>query len=492
MTGFADVQDYVERAMRQRLAALPDGVWETQDFIDRDPSGSEGMIPIKVKLTIKPGTGRSTISPAAIRASARMYNSAFGATFSAVAAGHEDVLPGSAAQLRLLSADRDDRARRHHGQCALAGRGHRVPDAVREDHELRSTRSGRRSCRERAHRLRVQPGIPADRRARRCASPEKPIFMFYDWLPGGWGGRNGRDGCNVTTACFGTGLQSQPVEGQERGSPILTTEYQMLTDSPGPGKWRGGAGVRKTSVTARGGPDRDFLHLRPRTRDRLGHPGRPAFHAARAQPEARKGGDKVDWLGSAFSDVALNSGDVFSRPTAGGGGFGDPLERDPGAGARGCRRRLRLDRARRKDYGVVLRVIDKELCEYAVDAAATNATREAIRCQRVAGSRPIRRRSRPVIAPARSTGSTWCGVTPWCLTGTPGRCCPSRPASSGKCFISARRRHGREAPAQRCPLLLTPDCAGGTVSTIFGFDWILLQGMIGAHPIPFLQPGLVQ
>ena len=47
--------------------------------------------------------------------------------------------------------------------------------------------------------------------------------MFYDWLPGGWGGRNGRDGCNVTTACFGTGLMSQPVEGQERANPILTT-----------------------------------------------------------------------------------------------------------------------------------------------------------------------------------------------------------------------------------------------------------------------------
>ena len=29
MTGLAAVQDYVERAVRQRLAALPDGVWET-------------------------------------------------------------------------------------------------------------------------------------------------------------------------------------------------------------------------------------------------------------------------------------------------------------------------------------------------------------------------------------------------------------------------------------------------------------------------------
>ncbi len=27
--------------------------------------------------------------------------------------------------------------------------------------------------------------------------PDKPTFMFYDWLPGGWGGRNGKDGCGV-------------------------------------------------------------------------------------------------------------------------------------------------------------------------------------------------------------------------------------------------------------------------------------------------------
>lgn len=96
----------------------------------------------------------------------------------------------------------------------------------------------------------------------------------------------------------------------------------------------------------------------------------------------RKGGDKVDWLGSAFSDVALNSGDVFSRPTAGGGGFGDPLERDPALVREDVADDyVSLERAR-KDYGVVLRVIDKDLAEYAVDADATHAERARIRAQR--------------------------------------------------------------------------------------------------------------
>jgi N-methylhydantoinase B len=212
-------------------------------------------------------------------------------------------------------------------------------------------------------------------------SPAKPIFMFYDWLPGGWGGRNGRDGCNVTTACFGTGLQSQPVEGQERGSPILTTEYQILTDSPGPGKWRGGAGVRKASIL-READQTVISYICDRERAIVwgiqgGLPSMP--HGLSL---TRKGAEHVQWLGSAFSDVKLNAGDMFSRPTAGGGGFGDPLERDPALVREDVSNDyVSIGRAR-KDYGVVLRVIDLDLAEYDVDEAATQAERARIRAAR--------------------------------------------------------------------------------------------------------------
>ncbi len=42
-----------------------------------------------------------------------------------------------------------------------------------------------------------------------------------------------------------------------------------------------------------------------------------------------KGTDEERFLGAVFSDVPIRSGDTFTRPSAGGGGFGDPLERDP-------------------------------------------------------------------------------------------------------------------------------------------------------------------
>jgi N-methylhydantoinase B len=100
----------------------------------------------------------------------------------------------------------------------------------------------------------------------------------------------------------------------------------------------------------------------------------------------RAGKQDIEWLGSVFSDVPIQSGDVFSRPTAGGGGYGDPLERDPALVredvADGY---VSIERAA-KDYGVVLNVIDADLCEYAIDAVATERTRAHIRAARLAWS----------------------------------------------------------------------------------------------------------
>ena len=69
---------------------------------------------------------------------------------------------------------------------------------------------------------------------------------------------------------------------------------------------------------------------------------------------------------------------MFSRPTAGGGGLGDPLERDPKAVMRDVEDDyVSLERAE-KDYGVILKIIDIDLAQYEVDTAATKAARQEI------------------------------------------------------------------------------------------------------------------
>ncbi|WP_312861800.1 hypothetical protein [Segnochrobactrum spirostomi] len=101
----------------------------------------------------------------------------------------------------------------------------------------------------------------------------------------------------------------------------------------------------------------------------------------------RAGAERDERLGSVFSDVPIGLGDVFSRPTAGGGGFGDPLERDPHLVVEDVKDDyVSLGRAA-KDYGVVIRTIDAELCEYELDEAATAALRAELRASRVADAR---------------------------------------------------------------------------------------------------------
>ncbi|UHD43856.1 hydantoinase B/oxoprolinase family protein [Aureimonas altamirensis] len=376
--GMAEVQDYVERAVRKRIADLPDGTWETVDYIDRDPTGGEGMIPIRIKMTIRGDevlydfTGsHPTIGS--------MYNSAPGATFSAVVAGTKTFfpdLPLNSGFYRMIkvTAPRNSVVS---AEWPVAVTGFLMPfeKIMNAIFEMWSTIMPERAI---ACAFNLEYLLAGGRDARK---PEKPIFMFYEWLPGGWGGRNGKDGADVTTACFGTGLMSQPNEGNERVNPTRTTEFQIKRDSAGPGKWRGGMGVQKTSLLLEAeGAVMSYICDRERAVVWGVEGGLPSM--PHGLTLTRAGTEEPVWLGSIFSDHAVHTGDEFARPTAGGGGFGDPLERDPDKVMEDViDDYVSIERAE-KDYGVVIREIDRDLCLFEVDDAATRARRDDIRAAR--------------------------------------------------------------------------------------------------------------
>lgn len=378
-TGMAAVQDYVERAMRHRIAAIPDGVWETVDYIDRDPEAGDGMIPIRIKMTIKGDTVHYDFTGSHPTIGS-IYNSAAGATFSAVAAGMKTFfpdLPLNSGFYRCFTISApDDSVVSARWPVAVTGFLMPFEKIMNAIFEMWSSILPERAiaCSFNLEYL-LTGGL--DRRLE-----TKPIFMFYDWLPGGWGARNGKDGANVTTACFGTGLMTQPVEGQERVNPIITTEFEIKTDSAGPGKWRGGVGVQKTSVLL-DAEKTVISYICDRERAVVwgingGLPSMPHGLTLR-----RNGDNRDEWLGSVFSDVSVDTGDVFARPTAGGGGFGDPLERDPEKVKEDIvDGYVSVERAR-KDYGVVIEAVDEDLCEYRIDRAATQRERELIRARRM-------------------------------------------------------------------------------------------------------------
>jgi len=206
-------------------------------------------------------------------------------------------------------------------------------------------------------------------------------FMWYDWMVGGWGGRNGRDGANASAPVFGAGLTIQPLEGQERLCPVITTKHEIVTDSGGPGKWRGGCGAEKgcilTKVTR-------TLSSYCCDRERSitwgikgGLPGIP--HGAWLNPN-RPG---ECYLGAVFSAAPLKENDILTRPSSGGGGYGDPLERETELVLQDVIDGYVSTERARKDYGVVIQPIDPTVCDYRIDLEATREERAQIRSRRV-------------------------------------------------------------------------------------------------------------
>ena len=192
---------------------------------------------------------------------------------------------------------------------------------------------------------------------------------------------------------FGVGLAVQPLEAQERLCPVLTTGHEIRTDSGGPGTLPRRLRRREGSAPAGGGGRRDVLHVRPRPVDHLGNRG--GLPSIPHGVWLTRDGERRAFLGAVFSNVPCGAGDEFTRPSAGGGGYGDPLERDPAAVredvADGY---VSIERAR-KDYGVVVLEVDAELARVRGRRRGNRgrAGADPLRAARLAGGRSRGRRS---------------------------------------------------------------------------------------------------
>ena len=96
----------------------------------------------------------------------------------------------------------------------------------------------------------------------------------------------------------------------------------------------------------------------------------------------------------------IKRGDVFRHVLAGGGGYGDPLERDVDAVLRDVRNEMLSPAKAEADYGVVI-----DTASWTVDAAATRARRAAIAAARGWRNVPKVQRGQPLVTEARPLGS---------------------------------------------------------------------------------------
>lgn len=384
-TALREVQDYVEDIVSARVADLEDGEWSTTDYIDLDPAKEEGLVPIKVTMRIKGGRLSYSLDGSA-PAVASFLNAGYGSAFSGIVAGTKTFFPDVPLNSGLYRAMDIDLG--PEGTVVNAGMPHAVTGfcsgpfekTMNAVFELWSQLMQERAM---ACAFNLEYLLIGGWDTRDAKKPEDKgeFFMWYDWMAGGWGGRVDRDGSSATAPVFGPGLAVQPVEGQERLSPVITSHHALVTDSAGPGKFRGGVGVSKGGVlTDANQTVMSYCCDRSRSVTWGIEGGLPSI------PQGvwlNRGTPDEKYLGALFSNVPVGPGDTFERPSAGGGGFGDALERDPQAVLEDViDGYVSVNRAA-KDYGVVIRPVDPEIDEYELDEEETAKLREELRSTRL-------------------------------------------------------------------------------------------------------------
>ena len=173
-------------------------------------------------------------------------------------------------------------------------------------------------------------------------------YCFLETIAGGYGGRATSDGPDAVQP-HGKNTANAPIEETELNYPVRITRYELVEDSEGPGKHRGGLGLRRDYLF----PDHEASFTILADRERWGPhglfgglAGQKAHYVLNPDSEATELGSKVT--------LQLKKGDVISYRTCGGGGYGPPEERDPRSVLRDVRDgKVSLKRAR-QFYGVAV------------------------------------------------------------------------------------------------------------------------------------------
>jgi N-methylhydantoinase B len=309
--------DYAERKMRAGIAALPDGVYRFADVFDSDETSGE--LPIGVDITVCGDSMKLHFtSPPQVRAGINMTYTALLATvyYAVKSVVDPTVLPNAGlARPLTVTADQGTVLNCAH-PAAVNGRVQtcqRVSDvilgALAAVVPERVTACSNSACTV-ATFVGQRPG-------------DGTIWVYLETIGGGSGARpdkDGLDGVHVHT----TNTSNLPVEALEPEYPLRVTRYELVAGSGGPGKFRGGMGLRRvyraeTDCTVR-------LELSRLRSESWGLFGGRSGRRSRV----------VCGPGVVFDrgDARLAAGQWFEVITPGAGGYRPPAERDPAAVAR--------------------------------------------------------------------------------------------------------------------------------------------------------------
>ena len=368
MDGLDDLADEIigrtEKSMREAIEKVPDGIYKAEGIVEQ-MKGKDDVV-IKAAVEVKGDSITVDLdgsSPQVDWGGNVVFNFTYAYVFMAMKSMFDPDIPnndGCAAPIAMKAPEGSVVNCRF--PAAVAARmqiGHFLTEII--------YRAMAESLPERV--IAGSGGTPATMNVfygkRNDASPWHSVII----RGGGMGASATNDG--YYDYIFPANGANTPVEIFESDTPLIVEKRELVPDSAGPGKMKGGLG---RSVVFRV-PDDEYAPIPPVN---LGiQSGRYRY-----PPEGLFGGrdgSKARFLingepGNPYGLSQVGPGDVVTMDAAGGGGFGDPLEREPelveNDVADGY---VSIDRAR-EDYGVV---IDPETLK--IDANASEKLRASLK-----------------------------------------------------------------------------------------------------------------
>ena len=319
--------DRSESMARAEIAALPDGEYAFEDFLDND--GMDGPPQrLAVRIVIEGDeltadfTGTAPQVPTAINSPLAYSRSAF---YLAVRSIMSPDIPNTAGffrPLHMIAPEGTIANPRFPGAVGAMGvSGYRFADCVFGA-----------LAKAAPHAVRAASEGGTTRYTFGTTVGGKPSILS-EALVGAWGGHAVLDGIDGV-ANIAANMANSPVEMVESTYPVMVEEYGFEPDSEGPGARRGGLGVRrKVRILAEEG---GILQIRS------GRAQLPPWGTAGGQPgttcqNVLNPGTPNECKLRGLETMHVPAGTVYLHVTPGAGGHGDPAQREPRLVARDVR-----------------------------------------------------------------------------------------------------------------------------------------------------------
>ena len=350
-----------ERKCRTVVESIPDGVYEADNWIEAPGSKKDPIVHIHVKVTVSGSDMVIDFTGTSPQSSGNNNSRTYAAAFIAYKALTTPLEPANEGSFRALKAIIPE------GSIMMA----KFPAAMAD---WASPLPGATDTVFKALAPAIPERIPAGhlgymgigRSFSGYDSRRKRGFVLQSIDGGGWGGRPGQDGpSGSVTVCQGD-VRNAPIESIEQKVPVIVEERTLLPDTGGPGKYRGGLGLK--------------LQVRALAEGQWGlPPHRRCYYPPWGLWDGRPGRGGANWIKTPedtewqklpSTRQMVSPGTVIRAETTGGGGWGNPFEREPERVLNDVINHYISRQAAREDYGIVL--IDGE---DRVDLAASQTLR---------------------------------------------------------------------------------------------------------------------